>query len=221
MSGLMLPGQFPFDDPALPYVVELMQTTDLRQVMAIERTAFPTPWPVSAYHHELTQNDLSTYVVLRQRHAASPLAGSWRLRAGRRRGRDAEGPVVARPVLGRAAMPLLAYGGFWMIVDEAHISTLAVHPEWRGRGLGELLLVSLIEAALLRGAAEATLEVRVSNEVAQSLYRKHDFVQVGRRKGYYTDNREDALIMTTPRLDDPRFVARYAARKVRLRERLA
>jgi ribosomal-protein-alanine N-acetyltransferase len=107
-----------------------------------------------------------------------------------------------------------------MIVDEAHISTLAVHPKWRGRGLGELLLVALMEAAMLRGAAVATLEVRVSNEVAQGLYRKHAFVQVGRRKGYYTDNREDALIMTTPRLDEARFTARYAARKERLRERL-
>jgi ribosomal-protein-alanine N-acetyltransferase len=82
------------------------------------------------------------------------------------------------------------------------------------------LLVALIEAALLRGAAEATLEVRVSNDVAQRLYRKHAFAQVGRRKGYYTDNREDALIMTSPRLDDPRYVRRYEARKARLRERL-
>ena len=209
MSGLNLPGRFPFDDPDLPYVVELMQTTDLRQVMAIERTAFPTPWPASAYHHELTQNDLSTYVVLRQRDVHP--AGHRRKMVGRR---------LARAVKRAAVMPVLAYGGFWMIVDEAHISTLAVHPEWRGRGLGELLLVSLIEAGLLRGAAEATLEVRVSNEVAQGLYRKHGFVQVGRRKAYYTDNREDALIMTTPRLDDPRFVARYAGRKARLRERL-
>jgi len=205
MSVLTFPNRFPFSDADVPYVVELMRITDLRQVMAIERTAFPTPWPVSAYHHELTQNDLSTYVVLRQR-AETP-TGHWR-RLGHRRLRHA------------ATMPLLGYGGFWMIVDEAHISTLAVHPEWRGRSLGELLLVALIEAAVLRGAAAATLEVRVSNEVAQGLYRKHAFAQVGRRKADNTGNREDALIRTTPRLDEPRFAARYAARKERLRERL-
>jgi len=207
MSALSLPNRFPFHDPELPYVVELMQIADLRQVMAIEYDAFPTPWPLSAYRHELTQNDLSTYVVLRQR--ALEAGASWPHRVGRRLSLAA----------GRA-LPVLGYGGFWMIVDEAHISTLAVHPEWRGRGLGELLLVALIEAARLRGAVEATLEVRVSNLVAQALYRKHGFAQVGRRKAYYTDNREDALIMTTPRLDDSRFAARYAMRKARLRERL-
>jgi ribosomal-protein-alanine N-acetyltransferase len=207
MSVLTLPERFPFADPELPYVVELMQVSDLRQVMAIERTAFPSPWPASAYHHELTQNDLSTYVVLRRR-GAQPAAG-WQRLVGRQLSRAAQ-----------RALPLLGYGGFWMIVDEAHISTLAVHPEWRGRGLGELLLVALIDTAALRGASVATLEVRVSNEVAQGLYRKHAFAQVGRRQGYYTDNNEDALIMTTPGLDEPRFAARYAARKARLRERL-
>jgi ribosomal-protein-alanine N-acetyltransferase len=205
MSGLCLPDQFPFADPELPYAIEPMSVGDLRQVMAIERTAFSSPWPASAYHHELTQNDLSTYLVLRQQ-AVQAKPGLRRL-VERRLGRAPDGP-------------LLGYGGFWMIVDEAHISTLAVHPEWRGRGLGELLLVALIEAAVQRGACVATLEVRVSNVVAQALYRKHAFAQVGRRKRYYTDNHEDALIMTTPRLDEPRFAARYAGRKERLRERL-
>jgi ribosomal-protein-alanine N-acetyltransferase len=207
MSVLSLPNRFPFHDPDLPYVVELMQIADLRQVMAIEQVAFPTPWPVSAYRHELTQNDLSTYLVLRQQGVEAD--ASWPQRVGRR-----------LSLAARRMRPVLGYGGFWMIVDEAHISTLAVHAEWRGLGLGELLLVALIEAALLRGASVATLEVRVSNEVAQALYRKHAFAQVGRRKGYYSDNNEDALIMTTPRLDDSRFAARYAARKARLRERL-
>jgi ribosomal-protein-alanine N-acetyltransferase len=201
MSSLVLPSRFPFDDPDLPYAIDLMQTSDLREVMAIERTAFPSPWPASAYHHELTENDLSTYVVLR--HRKRELVAAW------------------QRLVRRREAPLLGYGGFWMIVDEAHVSTLAVHPGWRGQGLGELLLAALIDAAVLRGARVATLEVRVSNHVAQALYLKHGFSQVGRRKGYYTDNREDALIMTTPRLDEPRYAARHAARKERLRERLA
>ncbi len=115
---------------------------------------------------------------------------------------------------------VLAYGGFWLILDEAHISTIAVHPEWRGRGLGEAMLIALIDTAILRGAGELTLEVRVSNVVAQGMYRKHGFVQVGLRKRYYSDSKEDALIMTTPRVAQPPFLARCAALKETLRERL-
>ena len=93
---------------------------------------------------------------------------------------------------------MLGYAGLWLLIDEAHISTIAVAPEWRGRGLGELLLASLLERAISIGADVATLEVRASNLVAQNLYRKYRFTVVGVRKGYYTDNFEDALVMTTP-----------------------
>ena len=116
---------------------------------------------------------------------------------------------------------VLAYGGFWLILDEAHISTIAVHPAWRGRGLGEMMLAALIDAAIQRGAGELTLEVRVSNTVAQRMYRKAGFVEAGLRKGYYNDNKEDALIMTTPRVDQTPFPGRRAAREAALRERLA
>jgi ribosomal-protein-alanine N-acetyltransferase len=116
---------------------------------------------------------------------------------------------------------VLAYGGFWLILDEAHISTIAVHPDWRGRGLGEMLLLALIETALLKGAGELTLEVRVSNLVAQHMYRKLGFQQVGVRKGYYSDNKEDALIMTTPRVDQPPYPARWTAIEAQARARLA
>jgi ribosomal-protein-alanine N-acetyltransferase len=205
MTSLLLPAEFPFDDPSLVYRVDPMQVSDLRHVMTIERTAFPSPWPASAYRHELTQNDLSTYLVLRLRHS---LSGSVKW--------EPHGPWAQhRPP------PILGYGGFWMIVDESHISTLAVHSSWRGRGLGEMLLVALIEASMLRGAAEVTLEARVSNVVAQNLYRKYGFVQVGRRKGYYHDNHEDALIMTTPRLDEAHFVAQYRELVASLCKRLA
>jgi ribosomal-protein-alanine N-acetyltransferase len=91
---------------------------------------------------------------------------------------------------------ILGYGGLWMMVDEGHVCTLGVRAEWRGRGLGELLLLSLIEAAYQQGADLVTLEVRESNLVAQNLYRKYGLQVTGRRRGYYTDNREDALIMS-------------------------
>ena len=83
------------------------------------------------------------------------------------------------------------------------------------------MLVAMIEAAILRGAVEVTLEVRASNLAAQNLYKKYAFVQVGRRKGYYTDNHEDALIMTTPRVDEDGFVELYRQLKVKLWQRLA
>jgi ribosomal-protein-alanine N-acetyltransferase len=82
------------------------------------------------------------------------------------------------------------------------------------------MLVALIDAAIQRGASEATLEVRVSNLVAQNLYHKYAFVQVGRRKGYYHDNREDALIMTTPRMEEAGFMERYRQLKVELQQGL-
>ncbi len=86
--------------------------------------------------------------------------------------------------------------GYWHVVDEAHISTIAVHPKWRGSGVGEQLLRATLEHALSLGAQMATLEVRVSNAAAQNLYRKYHFEEVGRRKNYYRDNGEDAVLMT-------------------------
>lgn len=96
---------------------------------------------------------------------------------------------------------VVGYGCLWLIVDEAHISTLASSPEWRSHGLGELLLLTLLHEAIALGAVMATLEVRVSNAVAQALYSKYGFGVVGRRKKYYTDNQEDALLMTVEPLD--------------------
>ena len=84
------------------------------------------------------------------------------------------------------------------MVDEAHIVSIGVRTEYRGLGLGELLLLAAIEQAIEYELRHVTLEVRVSNHVAQNLYKKYGFTERGLRKGYYTDNREDALIMTTP-----------------------
>jgi ribosomal-protein-alanine N-acetyltransferase len=91
---------------------------------------------------------------------------------------------------------IVGYVGYWLIVDEAHISTIAVDPGRRGQGLGELLLSHAMDAARNLGADMATLEVRASNEAAINLYRKFGFQVVGRRAAYYRDNEEDALLMT-------------------------
>jgi len=97
---------------------------------------------------------------------------------------------------------VVGYVGFWFIVDEAHISTLAVHPDYRGYGLGELLLQTAIDDAEQLNVKIITLEVRISNQIAINLYRKHDFKDVGSRPRYYRDNNEDALLMTR---DNPNF----------------
>jgi [ribosomal protein S18]-alanine N-acetyltransferase len=204
MTHPVLPHTFPFDDALVPYTVELMRVGDVDRVMAIEEAAFPAPWPASAYRHELAQNELATYLVLRARLTQAP--SGWRR-------------VVSRWKQEPGA--ILAYGGFWAILDEAHISTIAVHPEWRGCGLGEMMLVALLDTAVLRAATQATLEVRVSNKVAQGLYAKYSFLEVGRRSRYYHDNNEDALIMTLSDLDNAAVQARYAQLKTSLRQRLA
>ncbi|MGU3473392.1 ribosomal protein S18-alanine N-acetyltransferase [Paenibacillus sp. D51F] len=90
---------------------------------------------------------------------------------------------------------IIGYGGMWLIMDEAHVTNIAVSREFRGRKLGARLLSELKKLAVFFGAVRMTLEVRVTNEVAQSLYRKFGFEPSGIRPGYYSDNNEDALIM--------------------------
>lgn len=97
---------------------------------------------------------------------------------------------------------VVGVGGYWLVVDELHISTFAIRPDWRGRGVGSVLLDGLLRQAAGLGAASAMLEVRSGNLFAQSLYRKFGFQIVGRRKGYYKDNGEDALLMTAEKLSE-------------------
>jgi ribosomal-protein-alanine N-acetyltransferase len=90
---------------------------------------------------------------------------------------------------------VVAYGGIWVILEDSHVTTLAVDPAFRGRRFGEVLLLALIDEAIERSAAWMTLEVRESNIVAQRLYRKYGFTTVTMRSGYYSDDNESALIM--------------------------
>ncbi|WP_406685898.1 ribosomal protein S18-alanine N-acetyltransferase [Rossellomorea vietnamensis] len=90
---------------------------------------------------------------------------------------------------------LAGYCGVWLVVDEAHITNVAVLPDYRGRGLGESLMRKIMDIAIEFGARVMTLEVRISNMPAQHLYRKLGFKDGGIRKRYYSDNQEDALVM--------------------------
>ena len=105
---------------------------------------------------------------------------------------------------------VVAYAGLWIMLDEAHITTFAVDPPWRRRRLGERLLLAMLDLAIERGAREATLEVRLSNLAARRLYEKYGFRPVGIRPRYYSDDNEDALIMTTEPLSETRMQERLA-----------
>jgi len=176
-----MPDRLPAGLPFNGFAVEPMAVPDLGDVMVIERLSFSSPWSERAYRFEIEKNENSVMLVVRP---AFPLSLWDRIR-------------------GRAGVrsPVLGYGGLWLLVDEAHISTIAVHPKWRSKGLGELLLLSLLEQGARRGMQKATLEVRVSNEAAQGLYHKLGFEIAGRQKRYYSDNNEDAFIMVTPPFD--------------------
>ena len=120
---------------------------------------------------------------------------------------ELRGNRLARYVVARVGDRVVAFAGVWLMVDDAHVTTFAVHPDWRRQAIGRQLLLNLAEISVAIGARRMTLEVRVSNVVAQALYRSFGFEIVGRRPRYYTDDGEDALIMTTPELDDPRMRA--------------
>ena len=119
----------------------------------------------------------------------------------------------------RPAEFIAGYVATSYMTDEAHVTGIAVRGSHRGRGLGELLLMSSIELAMRRKSRLVTLEVRVSNHVAQSLYTKYGFDQAGLRKGYYTDNHEDAYIMTTAPISSPEYSDKFRTLEQSYRER--
>ena len=125
---------------------------------------------------------------------------------------------MAHYLVVRAEERIVAYAGIWLMVDEAHVTTFAVLPVYRRRGIGGRLLSELIELAADLGARVVTLEVRLSNAGARQLYQRFGFRPLGVRPRYYSDNGEDALIMTTEGLDLPhmqqlraRLASRYAS----------
>lgn len=189
MARSITQSKMTIDYSNLPYRIEPMTPQDIEAVMNIELVSFSAPWSARAYDYEVRYNEMAHYYVARlQKEVLSNPGTSSLLRRWFKR----------QPAQTNSPLMIVGYGGFWLMVDEAHISTLATHPLWRRRGIGELLLVAMIDRATAIGARWVTLEVRPSNVVAQALYRKYGFEVTGLRKNYYSDNGEDALIMTTP-----------------------
>jgi [ribosomal protein S18]-alanine N-acetyltransferase len=216
---------------ATAFVVEAMRVEHIPAVSAIEKLSFPQPWPQNAYRREIQENRMAHYIVARRlgdntrsNHApsappASPNGQSSAL-FGRltRLLRPPEPP--RSPQLEEELRSIVGYAGIWVMTDEAHVTTIASHPDVRGQGVGELLLVALIHRGIEVGARWMTLEVRASNTVAQNLYHKYTFKEMGVRRRYYSDNGEDALVMWTDALDSDSFRAAMDQNERKLAERL-
>jgi [ribosomal protein S18]-alanine N-acetyltransferase len=149
--------------------IERMLPEDVPAVMAVDHLCFPTPWSENAYRSEL--GNVSAYYLI----ARLPWRG-FGTGAGDR---------------GR----LVGFAGAWIVMDEAHITTIGVHPDYRRHGIGERLLTALLEEARERGVRRATLEVRETNRGAQALYARFGFMPIARRRRYYSDTDEDAIVM--------------------------
>ena len=205
------------------YVIDRMTMSDVPRVIEIERLAYPSTWPPSAYRKELQDNRWAHYIVLRDRKIVEERAT---VPAQEQEKPRRVFPLSLLPSRHIATMPtpdlasIIGFSGLWLMVDEAHITTIAMHPHFRRMGLGELMLSSLIDIAYSIGAKWVTLEVRVTNYNAQNLYRKYGFREAGLRHRYYSDNQEDALIMWTDEINSPAYKHKYQELKSALLKKL-
>ena len=119
-------------------------------------------------------------------------------------------------IVARSDGRIVGYAGMWLIMDEAHITTLGVDPEFRCMKIGERILIHILDETISRGARRATLEVRRGNLAARDLYAKYDFHIVAIRKGYYANNNEDALVMWVDDMLSPEFLKTFRVRKEEL-----
>ena len=195
--------------------VRSMCKEDIAQVTEIDRAAFPSTWPPVNYQHEL-QNRLAHYIVAcsdeeivaEPEVEKTPKTGFSYLVSRVRQLFDGSRYFSnTLPPSGKEFA--LGFAGLWMMAEEAHLINLAVREPYRRQGIGELLLIFMIDLATELKAQAITLEVRASNIAAQVLYAKYGFTQVGLRRGYYTDNREDGVIMSTENIFSAAFQARF------------
>ena len=190
---------------ATRFLVRRMSLSDIPQVLEVERQSFPSMWPPTAFRRELQQNRLAHYIVIGEANAAVAAAsgadGSMesgpisRFLGEIKHILTGDDPVNLPPPEERAEL-ITGFIGVWMLPDEAHIVTIAVRDSHRRQGIGEMLLIAALDLAREKSQPLMTLEVRVSNDAAIQLYDKYGFEQVGLRPRYYSDNKEDAYILT-------------------------
>jgi ribosomal-protein-alanine N-acetyltransferase len=203
-----------------------MTMSDVPRVVEIERLAYPSTWPPSAYRKELQDNRWAHYIVLRDKHITEERIVALSQQEAEKTRKNRLFPLSLLPGRPTPTTPspnlasIIGFAGLWLMVDEAHITTIAMHPDYRRLGLGEFLLVNLIDISYAISAKWVTLEVRVSNYAAQNLYRKYGFREAGLRHRYYSDNQEDALIMWTDEIHSPAYKQKFQELKATLLKKL-
>ncbi len=187
----------------------------LTAAVELDHLCFGGLWTKSGYERELNSPN-SQLLILEGRRQNPPLTPPRRGTGGRRE-EDLTSSITSFPV----SPLLLGLGCFWSILEEAHITILAIHPDWRRQGLGQLLLYALLRNATKCKLERATLEVKPSNQAALSIYQKFGFIEAGRRRNYYRDTGEDALILWRSGLQTPEFTAILTDFYQQLQPRLA
>ncbi len=201
-----------------------MRAEDISQVIEIEHEAFSTGWVGTQFRRELNSRHCRFLVAYLINEDETPTA------VGIPKGEEPpDSSMWARMIRGVTSVfgsrnddgddAIAGYVGIWFQGDQAHITEIAVRESLRGRGIGELLLIGTLRAAYEQGLEEVTLEARVSNFIAQRLYDKYGFNEVGIRKNYYADNREDAVIMTTDRIHTNAYREKFSGLQDRFFDR--
>jgi ribosomal-protein-alanine N-acetyltransferase len=178
--------------------LELMREADVNTVQEIEREIFATPWPRNAYYRELASRASAHYVILRHEGMVEGIELPKHFRS----------PDLDPTIVG--------YGGMWRMYDEAHVTTIGVRRDLQHHGYGRILFAGLVQASYDMGAKWITLEVRTTNDNAMKMYEGFAFKVIGRRKGYYTDNGEDAIVMWSDSIHSPRFRRAFEANLERI-----
>lgn len=204
------------NDNLMEYSLRPMRQEDIAQVVQIDRDAFPENVAAPSFKRELNDNKVAHYLVA---WATETTYTEWAGQNGMPVPRREETPKkrgrvstavrrmlqMDRPRPAETEELLIGYLGMWVVVDEIHIVSVGVRSSYRRNGIGELLVLGALEMGMLLNCRQITLECRVSNEVAQNLYKKYGFRVVGRRKRYYSDNGEDAYVMTADAIDTPDY----------------
>ncbi|MGI0485659.1 ribosomal protein S18-alanine N-acetyltransferase [Pantanalinema rosaneae CENA516] len=162
----------------------------LPAALDLDRQCFGGLWTLDGYHRELDSPNSDLLILL---------------------------PSPSSPPL---HPPILGLGCSWAIVDEAHITLVGIHPQYQRQGLGQVMLIALLQAAQIRGLKRSTLEVRASNQSAIALYSKFGFQEAGRRRRYYEDTGEDALVLWRSGLQSPDFPTTLITWRQQVQERL-
>ena len=206
------------------YAIRRMEKEDLRQVSDIDREVFPSQWPPPNYRQELN-NKIARYIIAydtartnvvsteKPHNSTSGFLALFTPWGKKDEKRERESYLFK-------SQYIIGFSGIWMMVGESHITNIAVRQQYHRQGIGELLLIATVDLSRELKAESMTLEVRESNTVAQNLYSKYGFTQVGLRRGYYLDNRENAIIMSTENIKSEAFQANLEKLRESLTQRL-